>query len=252
MVNIKSKQTMAIRLHFSHMKYIALIMLGAWLFCACNDTIDLSGTNVKVTRQPGYFSAISIQDGIELVLQQDLVRTVEIETDERILPYVRYEVKQDVLLLYCDQQTIFPDNARIRVYVNADSIVALSAFRSTIFAVGNITADTFQINLVNGSRFQGGVLQCKELEATVRGRSNLELTGLTDTLLLHASDGSLLNAYEMTANTARVITMGGSTVNLLVNQELHVDAAGASVVNYRGAASVKSSLLTDGSRLNNK
>jgi len=80
----------------------------------------------------------------------------------------------------------------------------------------------------------------KEMDIVLSGSSIFTLTGTGQELEAELSGASVLNAFNFNVDEAEVEASGASNAKVTVNNSLHAEANGASVITYRGDPSVTS------------
>lgn len=174
-----------------------------------------SGKIVTQQRDLKGFKAVEVGGVflVEITAQKDF--SLEIETDDNLLPLIKTEVNDGVLTIESEGR-LSPTN-QIKVRISAPDIDDLD-----VSGAANLT-----LNDVKNS----------SLSVEASGASKLKLAGETTRLTVDVSGASKLDAEELKASKADVEASGASRIDVNVSEDLSVDASGASNIVYSGTPS---------------
>lgn len=116
-----------------------------------------------------------------------------------------------------------------------DRLAASGASRVTLTPA--ITSPALEL-IVSGSSAVEGALRCGQVQATLSGASTLAVTGQVQDLRLTASGASRLPISGLTVRRLDAMLSGASHATVTVTDSVAAQAAGASVLRYRGNPSV--------------
>jgi hypothetical protein len=194
-------------------------------------------------REAKGFHAIRISGGIDLYLTQGGEEAVAVSaSDNEIRDRIKTVVEDGVLKIYMDNEVHHwghMDDAKLKAYVSVRDLNALHASGgSDIYIEDMIKATELKVDLSGGSDLKGKV-DIGFLSIEQSGGADVFIKGTVGNLAIHASGGSDLHGYDLASETCKVISSGGSDVQITVSKELSVTASGGSDVYYKGACSVK-------------
>jgi len=185
------------------------------------------------------FDRIEVGDAMSVTVRQGPLFAVTARGDSRNLDDLIVQKLGNTLAIRFDHH-----NNR-RHTTNID--ISLPSLKSAIFSgatVSTIAGFTeggpFFLGLSGASTTQLDI-EAASLEVSASGASNLTLSGAATLLDADLSGASLLKAYTMTVEKAKVSASGASHAYVNVTQTLDAIASGASSILYRGDAIVNSS-----------
>ena len=183
-----------------------------------NVSFDLCGTKgsgnvVSERRDISEFSGIDVGGiyKVDVTIGEDF--SVEIETDDNLLPLISTEVDGDVLKIESSKR--FKPSDQVRVHVTAPDIRSLDISGAARIEVTGVAND--------------------ELTVDASGASKVNLSGETQKLTVDVSGATSVDAEQLTAQDAAVDSSGAGNVAVNVTGELRADGSGASKIYYSGS-----------------
>ena len=225
------------------MKKIFSLLVTALIATAGFSQKTIHDPNIEVRSASG-FHAIEISSGIDLFLSYGdeavAVSAKDLEARKRI----KTEVKNGVLKITFDWKDGFKfpmkGNQGLKAYVSYKTLERLEASGgSDIHVDGTIKSNELEVDISDGSDFDGKVDIATKLDITASGGSDVHISGTSSDLKVDASGGSDFHGYDLVTETCTVEASGGSDIDITVNKELSAEASGASDVSWKGSATVK-------------
>jgi hypothetical protein len=229
------------------MKRFLFTIICVIFLSSCSDEIDLAGRDGTFEFLKDDFSGISVQDGFELYLINGNTPTIKIESDENVINHVKYEVKNGILYFYKELGTVFPDKVTVKIQVTKDSLDVLMVLSAKVQIVDTLRTEEMHLVCTDKSVLTGR-LECKQLQSAI-SNSTVELTGVADTALVNIDNSSLVKAFGLELNNAKVNIAGGSFAEVTVYNEFDVKAREKSILHYKGTAIIRSLLSDDDSEI---
>ncbi len=203
--------------------------------------IEPEGEYVSRTVNASQFENVSVSSGMELILTQDSVTTVRVETYENIHKYINKEVVNNTLRFTIDF-TANLKNPKVKVYVNTPKIGRISGSGGTRLNLSSgWSANALEVHISGGSSVYGKI-EVKELSLSMSGGARSDLEGDLEKLIVEASGGSSCRNYNLATKTANLSLSGGSSAHISVSDFLTAQASGGSSVRYKGNPEVKTNL----------
>ncbi len=169
--------------------------------------------NIKTeTRDLPKFTAIDFGGAIEMEVTAGKAQSVEIETDDNILPLITTEVKGDTL--YISSQKRYRNSKSVRVRINLEELNSLEVSGASKAVATDVRSDNFKVN--------------------VSGASKVKLAGEGASLTADASGASRVEAENFKAVKVAAHASGASRVLVFASETVKADASGASNVTYSG------------------
>ncbi|MGH3765162.1 MAG: head GIN domain-containing protein [Pseudonocardiaceae bacterium] len=125
-------------------------------------------------------------------------------------------------------------NATLSAEVTVGQLEQLGASgASRVTLASTITSPALQL-VASGNGSVSGPIRISQVQATVSGASTLALSGQVEDLRLSAAGASQLPLTDLTVRNLDAMLSGASHAIVTVSGTLAVEAAGASVLRYRG------------------
>lgn len=219
------------------MKFLVSAFVAISSFCSCSSSITGIGSdNITVVKRgvAGYL-AVSVEDGINLVIDDTPKADVSVRANDNIHQYIKTTVKDDVLFINIKDDVDFRD-ITISVVVSGYGLEAVSASEGAIVEVNRSPmAEGIDINLSEGSSLSG-IIDAKILNIYMSGGADLDILGLPVNYLDLRTSGGSQAEIAIEASVANLDISGGGKANVWVSDELNLTLSGGSQVIYKGTA----------------
>lgn len=230
------------------MKSLVSALVAIAYFCSCNSLVTGSDTITVVERGVAGYSAVSVEDGINLVIADTPKGNVSVRANDNILQYIKTTVENDVLVVYIQRGVSFRQ-ATMTVTVSGYGLKNISASGGSGVEVNRSPmAENVDIELNGGSRLSG-IIDAKTLDIELSGGSNLTLLGLPANQLDLESSGGSQSEIAIEAGVANLEVSGGGKAYVWVSDRLNATLSGGSQVIYKGTAVVGEVDASGGSTL---
>lgn len=199
------------------MRKANLVMLCAVLafgFSACHIGRGIKGSGVRKSekRHLKSFKAIETTGAYEVEVNCQKSFSVEIEGDDNILPLIKTEVRDGVLLV---SNTERYNTARaITLRISVPELTAVSSRGAGDIKVINASSDDLRI------------------EST--GAASIKADGKAKSVSLSSTGAGDIDAGRLQSEKARVTVTGAASVIVYVTEQLDVSVSGAGSVHYMG------------------
>jgi hypothetical protein len=187
---------------------------------------------VTETRSVSTFNQIEVSHAIQLDVQIGPTTSVEITTDDNLMPHVKTSVAGNRLKVMMDTNT--STRIGVRVKVTTPELTALSGSGATSSTVASLEAKRFRLDLSGASTAILSVA-AQNFEADLSGASRCTLSGSAERLVVECSGASHFAASTFDAHAVEVEASGASTAEVKASNELTADASGASTILYGGS-----------------
>jgi hypothetical protein len=220
---------------------LSVTLVATVLFSSCHyineKKIGGNGNIKKETRTADSFSGVDVSGAIELIIVQDSIRKIEIETDENLQQYIDVRTVGNELIIETKDGYNLESSHRVKAYVSSPVFNSISVSGAcTVKSSNQISSDSpLRISISGASRVQLDARN-PEIDGDLSGASELTLRGQARDVTLEASGSSQIEAFDLMAENAFVDLSGASNANVFASVKLRADASGASGVRYRGNA----------------
>jgi len=201
-------------LPFSFFSICAIFLLGFNVSCT---RAEGSGKITTEKRPLSGFTGIEVEGAFEVEVSQSDSYSVEVSTDDDVLPKVITHVDGEVLKIEKHETDLF-NSPTVHIKISLPALSALELHGASHGIAKNIKAD--------------------KLNLEVSGASKLLVSGHVSDLHSEVKGASKLDAKELIAGNAEVECLGASNAFVHANTSLRITAAGASKVVYSGTAKV--------------
>lgn len=203
---------------------VAASAVAATLLAACGDfsitigdgesKVKGSGVKATETRAVAAFTAIDATGVGKLKLRVGEEDSLKITADDNILPIIKTEVKDGVLVL------------STKGAMNSKTDIVFEATAKTIKRLEN--SGTVSID---ASGFNGG-----DLSVEASGVGSIELSGRVDSLTARLSGVGSLDAEGLTADRVKTDLSGVGSANVRAEKSISGSVSGVGSLTWKGAA----------------
>ena len=219
----------------------------------CDKLIGILGNGNVITeeRDASDFHKISVGDAFEVILLQDSIESLTIESDENLMEIIKTKVINGKLKIYTSNPILKATRLKAIIHFIDINLLELSgavdAVGMNIFEMDNIdialsgasdieialNTNSIDINLSGASSIDIE-LYTNITSMDLSGASKIFIVGETDEADYTFSGASNYSGFGFIANTMELNISGASHANVNVIETLIVDASGASEVIYKG------------------
>jgi Putative auto-transporter adhesin, head GIN domain len=171
-----------------------------------------SGIIKTEKREVTGFKQIDVSGAIEVEINAQNDFSVNVETDDNLLEYVKTEVSGETLKIYT--KGISFRRSKVKVFISMPELTGTEVSGASKVNAQNIKTEKFTLD--------------------VSGASKIELSGEANNLTIDSSGASKINAENLKVANANVDVSGASHITVNATEEVRAEASGASKVNYVG------------------
>lgn len=224
-------------------RFLIISVCSFLIFSSCHyfhgEHIDGNGTIKKETRTVGVFNSVEVGGAIDVYVRQDSSRSVNIETDENLIPYVEIRNDGDVLYIHTKRGYNLDPSKSVKVYVSSPVYKMLQVSGASKIISENTLSSDGPIDVgLSGSSDAGLDLKCPKITVNVSGASTITVKGETKDLSIEGSGASHIKCFDLKSETVDVDVSGATSAEVFASVKLNAGASGASNVRYKGNAAV--------------
>lgn len=219
------------------LKQLLLTLAVVFSISSCRTSIDFrgeKGNGMVVTQTRTItekFEKIHVTSGIELIVSQNDVVSVEVETDENIQPLILTKVENGVLKITTDDS--FDTSKSPKVRVSLPLVSGLKSSSGSSIKSGNTLKSTSLIvDSSSGSEIQIEV-EADFISMESSSGSSIGVRGKALKAETSSSSGSDIDASELIANEVFSQTSSGSSTKVNPVLILNAKASSGSSINYK-------------------
>lgn len=251
----------------------------------------ISGSKIITTKNKNIknFSAIEVNDAIQVSLERGEYPEVKIEADDNLIDVIAIDVTDNVLQISTSKRVIKKKALKIKVTYTSELNTIISKNDAVVSAIQELLGDNFTVKTYDDSKIMMNAnvknfelqadedskielnLKCDKSKIVLSKRSELKSLITTDDLALDmyqkakakiegASNSSLirlenysnLDAEKLEINTIELITEGQSKGSVNAKKEIIINAGEKSEVELYGDAKIEMNKFTDKAKLSKK
>ncbi|WP_018478393.1 PspC domain-containing protein [Pontibacter roseus] len=181
------------------------------------------------------FNEIQVQGPYHVQIVQGNSYAVSARGNEEDLEKLRIEKSGNTLEIEHKGKTfnLFDKERLVLIQITVPELRSLDLSGAITADVGQIKSDELNITLVGASKAFIDV-NTNRLTGDFAGATKVTLVGRADDMDLDIAGASNLDAVRLVANTVNVEAVGACTADVYATNTLRADAAGASIVRYKG------------------
>ena len=205
--------------------------------------ITINDANAEKRNLTAPFNAISVSDGIELLLTQGNEESVAVSaSDPKYMERFKTEVTDGTLKIYYDSKTMVwnrNEKRRLRAYVSFKTLEKLKASSgSDVKTKSVLTVDKLLLSFTSGAQFTGE-LNAGDVEVSQNSGSEINASGKAKSLKVDLSSGAIFKGFDLSADFCDAKATSGGEVRISVNKELSAKANSGGGIKYKGEGVLK-------------
>ncbi len=199
---------------------------------SCFYGIRGNGKVVKSEREVKNFTSIEISSGLDLILTQDTLEKVMVESDENLQDLIKTEISGGELKIYTSKPIIHTSSSKIYVtFKNLKEISASSG--SDVKSSSKLNFEDFKVEASSGADIDL-TLSCTNLEVENSSGSDISLSGNASKLNVDSSSGSDVNAGKLVSETCSASASSGSDIKISVSKRIEAHASSGADITVTG------------------
>lgn len=237
---------------------VALLLLMGVVVAGCSDSGEVlgrtvitgSGNVISETREVGNFTSVHL-DGIgRLVVEQGDTDSLTIEADDNILPYLKAQVEDQVMVLgFADRTIAFTPRggSRIVFHVSVRSLEGVGLSGAGKAEIGPVTGESLRVEARGAGDIELASFEGQRLQVVVNGGAKLQLSGKVDTQSVEIEGAGNYAAEGLQSQTCSIEVKGAGNARVWAEGTLNVEITGAGLVQYKGSPQVTKNITGAGS-----
>jgi hypothetical protein len=213
-----------------------LVLTILFTVVSCQTSFDFSGEkgNGNIVTQTRTitesFEKIKVNSGLEVIVSQEDVRLVEVETDENIQPMITTVVENGVLIISSNGNYETDETPIVRV-----SLPIISSLKSssgaTIISGNTLKSNSLEVKSSSGSQAELDV-EADYISIESSSGSSIEVKGKALKAETSSSSGSSIDGGSLMANDIFAQTSSGSSTTVFPILSLNAKASSGSEITY--------------------
>lgn len=222
-------------------RILAVVFLLGLMASSALAQKTIKDENVELRDVKG-FHGIKVSGGFDVYLSSGNEESVAVSASQKeYVEYIQVQVRDGILHIeYRPKNGKWNTrNLKLNAYISYKTLDKLIMSGATDVRLTDIwKADKVSIDLSGASDLKGEV-KFEELNIEQSGASDADITGSVRKIQIRSSGASNFKGYGLSANICDARASGASDIRITVNNEISVDASGASDVYYRGDGHIR-------------
>lgn len=241
-----------------------LLAVSSVVSCYAGPWIMGSGRIITEERTVSEFHSVDLRGTGKLYVTQGESQRLVVTTDDNIMPILRTDVRNGVLVIYIEPGVRHLTTLEVKVTMIKVRGLSLSG-SGVIEGRNQIRSDSVNLRIsgsgdafldimardvttkLSGSGKMSLHLDSGSLVSTISGSGKLHLTGETNIHEYNSSGSGKLRAYDLRTKNTSVKISGSGNCEINVSNHLNVRISGSGAVLYRGSPQIESRVSGSGS-----
>ncbi len=221
---------------------LTLLSFSLFLF-SCNvfDEHVKPSSNVT-TRNESFedYDMIEASNAFEVYVNfSDTEEIIEIEANDNLHQYIEVRKINNTLEIGLKNNVSIRGNATLRAYITTKHVSAYSGSGASRFVLeSDLDSENVSVQLSGASNFNGDITTNQFL-ADLSGASVMNISGTSKLMDIEISGASVSKDFGFSTDNLIAEISGASDMYITVNNEIDIDASGASILKYKGDAVIK-------------
>ncbi len=204
-----------------------------------------SGNLVTELRDLSEITAISIRYPSEITIRQGEVQSVEINTDDNLLPQLSTEVHAGELVVQNNERSWsrrVNSSASVKIIITVNDLHRIDFDSAGKVLVEQLSTDTLQLNLSGAGEITLSNLALRVLTVDLSGAGSIHSAGNIDALNLTIDGLGSFDGASLATQSADVSINGAGSATVRVALALTAEINGAGSISYYGSPQVTKSV----------
>jgi hypothetical protein len=233
---------------------IAIMLVGlSALLSACekDNTIKPSANVSTQDRTIEDYSGLEISTAFTVdVTFSSTEEKIVIEANDNLHAYIDVIKSGNNLIIKLKDNINVQGSTTLKAHITTgNTLEQFFVAEASLVTLNNQLEATDVIVSVAGASIFNAPIAAQSITVFADGASNVTLQGTADTFTVNASGASLVGSFDMITRNADLHLSGASNASITVNGTINLTASGASVLTYKGSATVNHLDLSGASQI---
>ena len=204
-----------------------------------------SGNVISESKQVSEFNKIRLEGQGKVVLTQGNQSSLEVTTDDNILPSIETEVKNGKLIISHEKgKNLRPTKLNYIITVKDLEGVSISG-SGDINGNDEFYSDSFYADIAGSGNISIKV-SANRLESSISGSGSIYLSGSTNSYDASITGSGDVDAFDLRARDSSVVITGSGNCRLSVSDKLRAKITGSGDILYKGRPQISQSITGSG------
>ena len=212
------------------------IMIIAFIACENPSWNCLRGNGIieTETRDLQYYNGVVSEGAFEVFYIMDTIYSVELKTDENLIPYIRTRVSGNTLIVDNGTRKCLRSEYPIQIFVHAPEISLMSLAGSGMISADYIYTDALILQIEGSGVIDMKDLDVIDLEALVTGSGDVDLWGRAKNAIYTITGSGTISAQNLRAHNCIAEISGSGTIYCYSEEKIHAIISGSGSIFYLG------------------
>jgi hypothetical protein len=235
---------------------IALTLISFSLFLFSCDLYDeqVKPSGMITTRNEAFedYDMIEASHAFQIYVNfSDTEEMIQIEANDNLHQYIEVKKINNVLHIGLKDNVSVRGSATLKAYITTKHVPSYSGSGATRFIIESALISEDAHIYLSGASVLNGDLQATNVVADLSGASVMNISGSADIFEIEASGASVCKNFGFEVKKLEAQISGASNMSITVEDEINIEASGASSLKYKGNALIKSQNLSGASSIRN-
>jgi hypothetical protein len=203
-----------------------------------------SGTVISEEREVPIFDQIHLKGSGKVILTRGAIQSVQVKTDDNIMPHIRTEVENGKLTISHERKNIRPTVLTLHVTAANLESVAISG-SGDITGNEKFISDRFYAEIAGSGDISVSV-SAERLESNISGSGSIYLSGSSNSYNATITGSGDIDAFELRTNDSSVVITGSGNCRVNVSTQLKAKITGSGDVLYIGNPQISKTITGSG------
>jgi hypothetical protein len=174
-------------------------------------------------------------------------KSIKIEAEENLLPYIETYVDGSVLHVETKENFWLRPNREVKIFISSPDFRSIHSYGSGDIIGRSKIIDSSKLELaVSGSANIKMDVDAPEIDTKISGSGDIDLKGETKSFKGEIRGSGNVRAIDLKCEDATIKIYGSGNADVFASAKLDVHVAGSGDVHYKGDAQVSSSIAGSG------
>lgn len=206
--------------------------------------LEGSGTEASVERDVAPFTAVSLETEATVTLQQGSEQSVEITSDDNILPIITTEVSGGTLTIA--ETECYSTRLGVAVAITLPTLDGITVSSSGKVQGTGMSLSSASLKVSASGSITLDDVTAESLDVRLSASGSIEVSGTSGSMTVDSSASGGVTADSCEANSADVTVSGSGNVRVFATDTLKATITASGNIYYRGTPTIQENISGSG------
>ena len=230
------------------------LILALALFVSCeHDSVRASDEISSLTYGIPNYSAVKVSSAFNAYVTFSATEeSIRIEANDNLHEKIVVKKDGNDLIIKLEEFTNVRGNATLNAYITTNNVERFYMSGASKLVLENQWVATDARIKLSGASSLTGEVDFERLDLDMSGASSIDIFGNAVAVDARLTGSSDFRDYDLSVERLKLSMSGASDTFVSVSESIDIDARGASVLNYKGNATIIREKLSGASEIKNK